>query len=134
VGALAPTLEGQVIGRQLLKSGTSPGAHYREAHRSRSNAEFISKIDGALQELDESAYWLELLIETNLGEMAEANLLLAETNELIAIFVTCSKNAKNRRDEHRSHKREKLAVCIFILHPSAFILGFCPAAPCDSAF
>lgn len=52
-----------VITHQLLRSGTSPGSHYREACRAKSNADFISKIEGGLQELDESDYWLELLIE-----------------------------------------------------------------------
>ncbi len=52
-----------MIGKQLLRSGTSVGAHYREATRARSDAEFISKIERGLQELDESAYWIELLIE-----------------------------------------------------------------------
>ena len=59
--ALPKTTEGQVIGRQLLRSGTSVGAHYREAIRARLSAEFISKLEGGLQELDESAYWMELL-------------------------------------------------------------------------
>lgn len=56
----------QVIGKQLLRSGTSVGAHYREATRARSTAEFISKVDGGLQELEESAYWIELLVEANI--------------------------------------------------------------------
>ncbi|MBN2579577.1 MAG: four helix bundle protein [Pirellulales bacterium] len=58
--ALPKSLSAEVIGRQIVKSGTSVGAYYREACRSRSNAEFISKIEGALQELDETSYWLEL--------------------------------------------------------------------------
>ena len=52
---------GQILGNQILKSGTSPGAHYREAQRAKSDADFISKIEGALQELDETVYWLELI-------------------------------------------------------------------------
>ena len=52
---------GFVLGPQLLKAGTSVGAHYREACRAKSNADFVSKIEGALQELDETVYWLELL-------------------------------------------------------------------------
>jgi len=51
------------LGRQMLRSGTSVGAHHREAARSRSVAEFVSKMDGGLQELDETGYWLELLVE-----------------------------------------------------------------------
>jgi four helix bundle protein len=62
--ALPQTPVAQVIGKQLLRSGTSVGAHYREGARSRSDAEFISKLEGALQELEETAYWLELLGES----------------------------------------------------------------------
>ena len=61
-GSLPKTTEAQVIGKQVLRSGTSVGAHYREAQRAKSDADFISKIEGGLQELDETAYWLELLI------------------------------------------------------------------------
>jgi four helix bundle protein len=53
--------ETQIIGRQLLRSGTSVGAQYREATRAKSDADFISKIEGSLQELEETEYWLELL-------------------------------------------------------------------------
>ncbi len=53
----------QVLGKQVLRSGTSVGAHYREACRARSTAEFVSKIEGGIQELDETTYWLELLID-----------------------------------------------------------------------
>ena len=61
--SLPKTAQAQVIGKQVLRSGTSVGAQYREACRSRSSAEFISKIQSSLQELDETAYWLELLVE-----------------------------------------------------------------------
>lgn len=61
--ALPKTTESQVIGKQILRSGTSVGAHYREAKRARSTAEFVSKIECALQELEETIYWLELLAE-----------------------------------------------------------------------
>lgn len=95
--ALPKTTEAQVIGKQLLRSGTSVGAHYREATRARSNAEFISKIEGGLQELEESMYWMELLIDASIfpkGKMAE---FLKEADELTAILVTCVKNAKEKR-------------------------------------
>jgi four helix bundle protein len=58
--------EAQVIGKQLLRSGTSVGAQYREACRAKSPADFISKMEGSLQELDEILYWLELLVEGNI--------------------------------------------------------------------
>ena len=62
--ALPKTTEAQVIRKQLLRSGTSVGAHWREGRRARSDAEFISKIEGGLQELEESLYWMELLVQS----------------------------------------------------------------------
>src|SRR5688572_11296950 len=59
--ALPKTTEAQILGKQLLRSGTSVGAHYREAYRAKSPADFITKMEGGLQELDETDYWLELL-------------------------------------------------------------------------
>jgi four helix bundle protein len=67
-GALPKATEAQVVGKQLLRSGTPAGAHYREAQRSKSDADFISKIEGGLQELEETAYWLELLEGAGAGE------------------------------------------------------------------
>ena len=87
----------QIISHQLARSGTSPGAHYREACRAKSTADFISKIEGALQELDESEYWLELLRDGNYVAGSRLQALLDETNELISIFVAMAKNAKSRR-------------------------------------
>ncbi len=86
----------QIIGKQVLRSGTSVGAHYREACHSRSNAEFISKIEGGLQELEETAYWIELLIESGIVPAKLLNPLLQETQELTAIFITCVKNVKQK--------------------------------------
>jgi four helix bundle protein len=86
-----------VIGRQLLRSGTSVGAHYREAGRGRSDAEFLSKMKVGLQELDESAYWIELLIEAKIVPAGRLTPLLQETDELIAIFVTIAKKVEEKR-------------------------------------
>src|SRR3954465_5688180 len=83
--------QAQVMGRQMLRSSTSVGAHYREACRARSDAEFISKMEGGLQELDETAYWLELLIESRTRDTPDARDLLAESDGLIRIFVTMVK-------------------------------------------
>ena len=91
---LPKTTETQVIGKQVLRSGTSVGAHYREASRARSTAEFLSKIEAGLQELEETAYWLELLVESEIVEATRLNDLQQEANELTAILVTCAKNAK----------------------------------------
>jgi len=95
--SLPKTTEAQVIGRQVLKSGTSVGAHYREATRARSPAEFVSKIEGGLQELEETAYWLELLIESGIVPEARLVDLCNETEELTAIFVSSAKTAKRRK-------------------------------------
>jgi four helix bundle protein len=92
--ALPKTTEAQVIGKQLLRSGTSVGAHYREGIRARSNAEFISKLEGGLQELEESCYWMELLIESGLLPESKLSDLMDEAGELTAILTTCAKNAK----------------------------------------
>jgi four helix bundle protein len=94
--ALPRTPAGQVIGRQVLRSGISVGAHYREARRSRSNAEFIAKIELGLQELDETQYWVELLIEAGLVPEPRLRGLITESNELISILTTCVKNVKRR--------------------------------------
>jgi len=85
---------GQVLGRQLLRSGTSVGAHYREAFRSRSTAEFISKIEGGLQELEETKYWLELLVEATVVPARRLADLCQEAEELTAILTSAVLTAK----------------------------------------
>lgn len=79
--------EVEVLGHQLLRSGTSVAAHAREASRARSSAEFCSKIDGLLQEADESELWLELLRDDCGIDSERIGWLLKETNELLAIFT-----------------------------------------------
>jgi len=96
-GALPKTFAAQTIGKQVLRSGTSVGAQYREAQRSRSNAELISKIEGALQEIEETAYWLELLADSAILPPGKISDLRREADELTAILVTCAKNAKGRK-------------------------------------
>src|SRR5206468_1956681 len=83
--------EVRVIGKQLLRSGTSVAAHVREAARARSNDEFVSKLGGALQEADESLLWLELLREECSVDATLTKPLEQESSELIAIFTTMIK-------------------------------------------
>lgn len=97
--SLPKTTEAQVIGKQVLRSGTSVGAHVREGKRSRSDAELISKIEGGLQELEETVYWLELLVDAGIVKADRMKELLAEANELIAILVTSAKTLKKRREK-----------------------------------
>ncbi len=79
--------EAKVIGNQVLRSGTSVGAQYREACRAKSPADFVNMMKGSLKELDETAYWLELLVEAEILPAAKLTDLQKETDELIAIFV-----------------------------------------------
>jgi four helix bundle protein len=86
----------QVLGRQLLRSATSVGAHYRKAQRVKSGADFVSKIEGALQELDETGYWLELLEASGNADATAVKHLQTENQELLKIFVTIAKSSKKQ--------------------------------------
>jgi four helix bundle protein len=89
--------EARIIGKQLLRSGTSVAANYRAVCRSRSKAEFISKMSVVLEEADETVFWLELLVETNIIPAARLRDLLTEANELLAIFAASLWTAKQKR-------------------------------------
>jgi four helix bundle protein len=83
----------QILGRQLLRSATSVGAQYREAQRAKSISDFLSKTEGALQELDETGYWLELINDSGIGT-AGVGPLQNEATQLLAIFVAITRKAK----------------------------------------
>lgn len=95
-GALPKTTEARVIGRQVLRSGTSVGAQLREGKRSRSDAEMVSKTESALQELEETGYWLEILAESGIVDAEKLTDLKNETDQLTAILVTSAKSLKSR--------------------------------------
>jgi len=92
--ALPKTTEAQLLGKQLLRSGTSIGANYREAYRGRSKAEFIAKCGDSLHEIEETAYWLELLVEAGIVSAKKLQPLQQECDELTAIFVTILKRSR----------------------------------------
>jgi len=94
---LPKSTHAQILAKQVLRSGTSVGAHYREAMRARSPAEFISKIEGGLQELEETAYWLELLVESEIVPVRKVSDLFKELDELTAIFAASARTAKSRK-------------------------------------
>ena len=94
--ALPKTTEAQVLGKQLLRSCTSIGANYREAYRGRSKAEFISKCGDCLREIEETAYWLELLVDCKIVSPDKLQPLRQECDELTAIFVTILKRSKEK--------------------------------------
>lgn len=93
---LPRSAEAQVIGKQVLRAGTSVAANFREASRARSNAEFIAKLGTVEQELDETILWLELLVEANLVKQEKMAALRAEADELLRIVITSIKTVKKR--------------------------------------
>jgi len=89
--ALPRTDVARVLGKQVLRSGTSVGANYAEAERARSRLEFKAKLGIALQELNETLYWIELIVAAGIVPLKKVVLLIDETNQLIAIFVASIK-------------------------------------------
>ena len=103
VGGLPKSKATDVMGYQLLKSGTSIGANYREANRAESHNDFIHKIGIVEKEASETEYWLELFDEANIGNVGERGWLLREARELVAIFTAMGRTAKSRR--HTKQRR-----------------------------
>ena len=86
--------EGKIIGKQLLRAGTSIGANYREANRAESRADFIHKVGVAEKEAAETIYWLEICRDTKLGAVNQISDLLDEASQLLAILITIGRKAK----------------------------------------
>ncbi len=107
VNALPKSIEGQAIGRQLIRCGTSVGANYRSACRGRSKAEFVAKLGIVEEEADESAFWMELIIEGGLLEKELVEPLLKEADELVAIMVASRKSAKSESANRKSQIKNK---------------------------
>jgi four helix bundle protein len=97
--SLPRTEDARIIGRQVLRSGTSVAANYRAVCRARSKAEFISKIDVVVEEADETVFWLEMLVETNIVTAKRMDKLLREANELLAIFAASQRTAKKKMNQ-----------------------------------
>ena len=94
--SLPKTEEARLIGRQVLRSGTSVAANYRAVCRARSKAEFISKVGIVVEEADETVFWLEMLVETSIVPAKKMDELLKEANELLAIFAASQRTAKRQ--------------------------------------
>ena len=92
--SLPKSTQAQILGKQMLRSGTSVGAHYREAQRAKSNVDLISKFESALQELEETGYWLELLVDSEMVAPPHVSELFNETEQLIAMLVVAVKQIK----------------------------------------
>ena len=97
VQSLPKTDTARILGRQLLRSATSVAANYRAVGRSRSRAEFISKIGTVVEEADETVFWLEMLVDTEVVNRHDVEALLVEANELLAIFAASQRTAKSNR-------------------------------------
>ncbi len=95
VGALPRSILGKAIGGQLIRAGTSVGANYRAACKARSKAEFIARLGTVEEEADESAYWMELIIEGNVMKEVRVASLLQEATELTAIMAASRKSASH---------------------------------------
>jgi four helix bundle protein len=94
--SLPKSTEAQVLGKQILRSGTSVGAQYRESQYAKSDADFLSKVQGSLQELEETIYWLELLDEIQIFPHEKFASIQREAEELRAILITIAKKVKTR--------------------------------------
>jgi four helix bundle protein len=100
--ALPKTDEARIIGRQVLRSGTSVGANYRAVCRARSKREFISKMSVVLEEADETVFWFELLIEGQIVPAKRLSALLGEAEELAAIFAASLRTARRNSGTRRN--------------------------------
>jgi len=96
VSSLTHNSTAQILGRQILRSGTSVGANYRAACRAKSNKDFINKLAIVIEEADETQFWLELLVSSELIERDKAAILWKEADELIRILTASSKTTKSK--------------------------------------
>ena len=95
---LPKTEEARVIGRQVLRCGTSVAANYRAVCRARSKAEFVAKMGIVVEEADETVFWLELLVDAQVARQEQVASVLAEANELLAIFAASQRTVKSAND------------------------------------
>ena len=122
IRAFPKTVDGIEMGRQLLRSGTSIGANYREANHAESKQDFIHKVTIAEKEASETAYWLEICAESPLGETAEVRALLKESQELLAIVTTIGRKAKGKNVRIATFAMAVLALIAILFPLSAFHL------------
>jgi four helix bundle protein len=106
VGALPQTIQGRAVASQLIRSGTSVAANYRAACRARSKPEFVAKLGVVEEEADESAFWLELIIETRLLSPAKVRPLLIEAGEIVAMMASSKKTAAKSQIANRQSNED----------------------------
>ena len=105
--SLPRSWEVRILGQQILRAGTPVAANYRAAGRARSKAEFVAKMGTVVEEADESVFWLELFVETGIVAKARMERLLAEANELLAIFAAALRTARKHLREEGTPRRKK---------------------------
>ena len=108
VESLPTSRTANVIGRQLIRSGTSIGANYRAACQGKSKADLSFKLSIVEEEADETVYWLELLIESHIVSKARVAALLKETDEIIAMIVASIKTLRERNEQFENHRNSKI--------------------------
>ena len=112
VGEFNSSAAGRVISNQLLKSGTSIGANYREANRAVSRRDFTYKISIAEKEASETMYWLEICLETRLGKRQTCEDLLAESRELLAIFTSIGRSMRSGDRSLQEKSRTQVSTTV----------------------
>lgn len=109
VGALPPSVQGRAVANQLIRSGTSVGANYRAVCRAPSRAEFIAKIGVVEEEADETAFWLELIIDSGLLKESQIAPLLVEAEEMVAIMAALRKSAIANRQSAIGNRKSQMS-------------------------
>ena len=107
------TMDGQVVGRQLIRSATSVAANYRAACRSKSPDDFVSKICTVCEESDETQFWFDLTLAATVAYLPELKQLLAESNELVSIFTASRNTAEHNQVKRRAARGGIVAILIF---------------------
>jgi four helix bundle protein len=118
VNGFGSSAAGRVIGNQLLKSGTSIGANYREANRAVSRKDFVHKITIAEKEASETAYWLEICAETSLGKGDVCRKLSTEAGELLAIFTSIGRSVRVNDRKSDQGKQPRMSEHVSPGYPS----------------
>jgi four helix bundle protein len=108
IRSLPPGPEGRIIGHQLLRSGMSVAANYRAVCRARSRPEFLAKLSIVIEEADESAFWLELLVDAGLIAKAKLKDLMSEANQLVAIFNASRTTARKGSQSTISNQKSTI--------------------------
>jgi len=104
VEALPKTKTGEIVGKQLLRCGTSVAANYRAACRAKSDLDFLSKMGIVEEESDESIFWLEIIIDSGLMQRELVSPLLQESNEILAIVISSKITFKKRLKDNKDNK------------------------------